>query len=177
MRSIARALVLAIAALAAIAGEGAAQRELADREEIQVAMCGGRAGCRVRSVLGAGRAQIGPLAVVRVHAGRGCVDAPRYRDWLIVRRAGAVRVLRELARGDQPCLEWDVSRWSYRRGELSFTYGGMGAPPAADTDMRPVTVYLRPWPLAIVREVRGEDASPITHELPARGPIFHLTME
>jgi hypothetical protein len=115
--------------------------------------------------------------VVRVRAGRGCIGEARYRDWLVVRRAGAVRVLRELARGDQPCLEWHRSRWRYERGELAFTYGGMGPPPSADTDMRPVTVYLRPWPLAIVREVIGDEPSPVTRGIPARGPIFHLTME
>lgn len=176
-----RAVALACCvALAALAGDARAQAPgfPADESAIRAALCPTRGSCRFDFVLDAGVHGPRALAVVRVRSGPlACCGEPGYRDYLVSSRAGVVRRERLLARGTCPCLEWRRSTWSYRHAELIFTYGGMGAPPAPDTDMRPTTLHLRPSPLAITASFRGETPDTVTETRPARGPIVVLSME
>jgi hypothetical protein len=104
-------------------------------------------------------------------------DCRVYRDWLVRWRGSRVLTRRVLVHGNEPCLEWHRSEWSFDGRELTFTYGGMGAPPSSDTDMRSLHVRFTPWPFAMTASVIG-DGDPIERPaIPARGPIFTLTME
>ncbi len=144
------------------------------------ALCGGRRACSVESVLDAGHDRGSPLAVVHLAIGRRRADdegCHGYSDRLVVFRRGRVRQLRELSRGTMHCLEWQPSVWSFENGELVFTYTGMGAPPPSGTDMRPTRSHFRPWPLSITAQVRGTEAVLPLPALPARGPVFVLSME
>jgi hypothetical protein len=152
-----------------------------DRALLRDALCGARRSCRVESVLAAGRDPHGsPLAVVHLSLRRGppgARECSSYSDRLAVFQAGVVHELRELSRGDVRCLEWQPSTWSYEHGELIFVFGGMGAPPAADTDMRPTRTHFRPWPLAITAQYHGEDPVTPLPALRGHGPIFILSMD
>lgn len=152
---------------------------MSDHAALRAELCNGRSACRVVSVLDAGSDEHGdPLSVVRVAVGEerepGC---SAYSDRLGVSRDGTFHELRELARGDALCLEWSPSAWTFEGGELVFEHGGMGAPPAAGVDTRPLFTHLRPWPLAIVGEFQGDEAVTELPTLPTSGPIFVLTME
>lgn len=151
-----------------------------DRALLREALCGARRPCRVESVLRAGRDGHGdPLAVVHLRLRGGPPGAPEchgYSDRLAVLRGGQVRQLRELSRGDVRCLEWEPSTWSFENGELIFVYGGMGAPPSADADMRPTRTHFHPWPLAITAQYRGTEPVTTLPALPSRGPLFVLSM-
>jgi hypothetical protein len=136
--------------------------------------------CSVEWVLPAGNADRGVrLAVVRVREGvvRCHDDAPQrgYRDWLVSVRRGRVRAERELVRGEMPCLEWSLSAWRFEGGELIFDFGGIGAPPAAGTDLRPIHVHFRPSPLAITVTYHGDQRTS-SATIPSSGPIYLLTM-
>jgi hypothetical protein len=150
-----------------------------DRAALRAALCPRGAACRVESILDAGHDGTGrPLAVVHLGLGArpGDEGCHGYTDQLATVRGGRVVSLRELSRGDVHCLEWTPSRWSFVRGELVFVYTGMGAPPSADTDMRPVRTTFRPWPLAITGRFRGTEAETLP-PMPASGPLFVLSMD
>lgn len=174
------ACTVALCALVVGARHADAQRAAfaAGDAELRAALCPARGACRLDPIVPAGRHGATSLAVVRVWSGPFlCYDGPGYRDYLVSSRAGVVRRERLLVVGRSPCLEWSLSRWSYRDGELRFTYGGMGPPPSADTDMRPITLHIRPWPLAIVASYRGDERHAETEPMLERGPIVVLTME
>jgi hypothetical protein len=172
VRCVLVALGLVAVALALPAGAQEASFSPSD-PALRAAVCPARGRCEIESVVPAGRHGATEVAVVRVRSGPAvCCDEPAYVDRLVTRRAGVVRSARVLSRGRCPCLEWQRSSWAYRRGELLFTYGGMGAPPARSTDMRPVVLHVRPWPLAVTGAFQGDDA---LAEAPAL-PIV-LTME
>lgn len=147
---------------------------------LRAALCRGRRSCRVESVLRAGTDDRGrPLAVVRLTFPSRNREAPEchgYSDRFVTVRRGHLIELRELARGDVRCLEWHPSSWRFENGELIFEHGGMGAPPPTGTDTRPRRTHLRPWPLAVLREVVGDDeiVTP-TPVIPERGPLFVLS--
>jgi hypothetical protein len=172
------ALVVALSIpLVALAQGSAFPRTAALRS----ALCHGRRACRVESVLRAGADRRGsPLAVVRLSfAPRNPEDdsCHAYSDRLVAVRRGRLIDLRELARGDALCLEWHPSTWTYENGELVFEHGGMGAPPPAGTDVRPVRTHLRPWPLAILRELVGDEVITPTPVITERGPLFVLSQD
>jgi hypothetical protein len=150
----------------------------ATQPQIQRAACGGRARCSVESVLAAGVDERGAsLAVVRVRVGPPrCAGEAAYRDWLVALARGRVRTVRELVRGDAPCLEWQRSRWSLEDGLLVFHYSGMGAPIATPAGLDR-TVRFSTAPFAIVARFAGTTRLPLTGALPASGPIFWLSME
>ena len=150
---------------------------------IRAALCGGRR-CPIDFVLPAGpRPRGAPLAVVRVRLARGaCVgedgeDVGPYRDWLVSVHRGTVRRERLLVRGDIPCLEWELSSWTFEQGELVFEYGMMGAPAGAGSQPARTVTRFRPWPLAITAQRRGDRAVLPLPAIPARGPLFVLSME
>lgn len=176
-----RVVVLAaLVALVALAADARAQEPTfpASDRALRAALCPTRGGCRFDFVLDAGMHGDRALAVVRVRSGPlVCCEEHGYRDYLVSSRAGVVRRERLLVRGTCPCLEWERSSWAYRRGELIFRYGGMGAPPGADADLRPTTLHLTPSPLAITASYRGDSRDPVAATLPARGPLVVLSME
>lgn len=150
----------------------------ASEGEIRTAVCPARGSCRIGPIVDAGRHGTTSLAVVRAWSGPlRCCEQPGYRDYLVSSRSGVVRRERLLVRGACACLEWALSSWSYRHGELIFTYGGMGAPPAVAIDLRPTTLHVRPWPLAITASFRGDERDPETPTMPARAPMVVLSME
>lgn len=149
---------------------------------MHAAFCSGRAHCEVEQLVEAGLAPDGaPLAVLRVRAGRDPgaegIECRAYRDWLAVVRRGRVRAVRVLVSGQEPCLEWHPTAWRFERGELIVTYSGMGAPPPASTDTRPITLHLRPWPLTITAMFRADEPVTPPPPVPARGPLVRLSME
>lgn len=152
------------------------------------ALCPARGHCEIESVLEAGEGPRGSeLAVVRIRLGRPVcigdddVDQPSvrpYQDWLTSVRHGQVRALRELSFGTSPCIEWEISEWTYEDGELAFHYGMMGAPPASGTDMRRRHTHFRPWPLEITRVYAGDEIVPIRPgSISEGGPIFLLAQD
>lgn len=163
MRKLALALVLALFAVPAHAQSTA--NFSVDEGALRQVVCPPSGSCRLELVRFAGRFGETDLALVRVRSGpAACCDEPQYRDYLVSARAGVVRRERLLVRGACPCLEWERSSWSYEHGHLTFTYGGMGAPPSADSDMRPTHLRVRVWPLAVTEAFIGDD--PIAGPLP-----------
>jgi len=131
----------------------------ASRDELRAVLCANHRPCRVESVLSAGTHRCVPFAVVRVRRGGVCALELGYRDELVSFENGAVRALRTLVIGSEPCLEWQLSSWRYRGGELLFEYGMMGAPIAVPSGSTGRTVlHVRPWPLAIVSATDGASA-------------------
>lgn len=150
---------------------------------IRAALCGGRR-CPIDFVLPAGAGPGGaPLAVVRVHLAHGACageeDQPvgPYRDWLVSARGGAVRRERLLVKGNEPCIEWELSSWTFEDGELVFEYGMMGAPIGTGAQPGRSVTRFRPWPLAITSHRVGDRAVVPPPTLPPRGAVFVLSME
>lgn len=145
---------------------------------VRAAVCPHGSRCAIDFVVGGGTALQGQsFAIARARtAPTPCPGELGYRDFLISTNGRTVRRIRELVRGDAPCIEWELSSWTFADGEFVFTHSLMGAPTAPGTDNRPTHIHIRPSPLTITRAFR-DDESVAVPSLPPRGPIVRLTEE
>lgn len=163
--------------------QSASPRFDATQASVAHSLCAGRARCSLESVLAVGPdAQGAPRAVVRIRVGPStCQDQRPYRDWLVRSVRGRVQPLRELVRGDLPCLEWHPTHWTLAGGTIVFHHGGMGAPYDVGSLGAERAVHLSLDTLTVVAHFAGAVPLPLPlpsgRSLPARGPLLVLSME